>query len=1102
MIPSNPYIAGNPVRGEQKFIGRADVLRDVERTLRKPSTNALVLFGQRRIGKTSVLLHIEEALIAQQEYTPIYFDLQDKASLPLAEVLYQMAQRIAFVTKARLPDKKQFDEQGRFFRETFIPEAVTITNRRGLVLLLDEFDVLDQPQREQAGATFFPYLREWMKEAEGIQFVFVLGRRPEELSTDTLSAFKAISSRRVSLMAQEDTEAIIRQSEKDDSLSWSAEAVNRVWQWTQGHPYFTQLICSEIWETALDEEPDEPSPVTAEAVDAAIDKALEQGANAFQWIWNGLPPAERIVMAAMAEAKGERISREELADILHRSKVRLILRELELAPETLIHWDLLRPADNAFRFAVPLLRRWVSEEKPLQRVKADLDRLEPLAESLYTNGEGFYKIHNLDEAERQLRNALNTNPNHFRARLLLGQVLIGLGRVAEAVEELEPAYEFDPGSTRPGLIGALLAFAEMQNAKEQLQTYERILTIDPSQKTASEQRRAIIKSFAETAEHNNELEAALKYYQEIHDQENIRRIQDIQRKRELEELLIRAETHEKKGNWDNAIAIYAKLLEEFPDEKDWKTRLQHAQSQKALINIYNRAIGALERGDKPLAQTLFGKVISEQPNYKKTGWYLVRIFIGNTKYLRVLNIKRGVLAAVIFFGLIAIPFYAILYNQGYKRGQQDFKRELISKGILESTTTPISASSPPIDTSLTVRSNVYDDVVFIDEEAYSLDSMIIKLPLNGSYPMLLGNEGYAPFEEQQTLKPLSILWTILPTPTFFDRQMTLQNPLTLWVTLSTVVSKERMKNEGNASFEEQQTLKPPSTLWTVLPTSTFFYRQQTLQNPLTLWMTLPTVVSRESNEWTDPKTGMTFVWIEGGCFEMGSPEGEKDRDSDEQRHEVCLEKGFWMGQFEVTNRQYRTWKQEHDSQNYEGHSLNGGDKPVVYVSWDDATAFAKWLTEQHGGRYTFRLPTEAEWEYAARAGTKTAYFWGNDPNDACQYANVTDKTAGNAFGWNWMITCNDSYAVTAHVGSFQPNAFGLYDMAGNVWEWCYDWYSETYYSESPERNPEGPSLPGSGRVGRGGSWSTVARYYRSANRDDRPPADRLGGIGFRLVRLP
>jgi tetratricopeptide (TPR) repeat protein len=301
------------------------------------------------------------------------------------------------------------------------------------VLLLDEFDVLDLPQGEgQAGRTFFPFLQQWLKVARGLQFVFVLGRRPEELSTDTLAAFKDIPSRKISLMTRKACETIVRQSEHDESLLWSEEAVERLWYWTQGHPYFTQLLCSEIWEAMLHEDPIDPSVVGVDVVDNVVRRVLERGGNALQWIWNSLSPAERIVMAAMAESRADYINQDELTEILNKSKVRLILRELEVAPETLIRWDLLRAVSGGFRFAVPLLRRWISNEKPLRMVKAELDNLEPLAENLYRSADGFFSMGNLDEAERQLRNALNVNPNHFRARLMLGQVLVGQGNPSAA----------------------------------------------------------------------------------------------------------------------------------------------------------------------------------------------------------------------------------------------------------------------------------------------------------------------------------------------------------------------------------------------------------------------------------------------------------------------------------------------------------------------------------------------------------------------------------------------------------------------------------------------------------------------------------------------
>lgn len=262
----------------------------------------------------------------------------------------------------------------------------------------------------------------------------------------------------------------------------------------------------------------------------------------------------------------------------------------------------------------------------------------------------------------------------------------------------------------------------------------------------------------------------------------------------------------------------------------------------------------------------------------------------------------------------------------------------------------------------------------------------------------------------------------------------------------------------------------------------------------------PTALKKPGGIWRDPVTGMEFVWVPQGCFEMGSPSGEQGRYSDEGPvHEVCVD-GFWMGKYEVTNKEYRNFKSSHNSKEYEGKSLNAHNQPVVYVSWDDAKAFAKWLTRQNNGKYKFRLPTEAEWEYAARAGTQTARFWGDDPDDACRYANVHDLTSKRINKFNWKNhNCDDGYTVTAPVGSFQLNGFGLYDMIGNVWEWCEDIYSKNAYSNHSRNNPKN-TRGGSLRVLRGGSWFISAGYCRSANRRYFAPGYRYGYLGFRLLR--
>lgn len=257
--------------------------------------------------------------------------------------------------------------------------------------------------------------------------------------------------------------------------------------------------------------------------------------------------------------------------------------------------------------------------------------------------------------------------------------------------------------------------------------------------------------------------------------------------------------------------------------------------------------------------------------------------------------------------------------------------------------------------------------------------------------------------------------------------------------------------------------------------------------------------SQEAGQWIEPLTGMAFIHIPAGSFLMGSPDSEAGRYDDEGPvHEVTLD-GFSLGQYPVTNAQYRKWKPDHDSGEHKGHTFNGDHQPVVNVSWEDAAAYAEWMSQKAGRN--FRLPSEAEWEYACRAGTRTARFWGDNPDEACKYANVLDQTTQKTFNVDQeteIHKCDCGYAVTSPVGSFQPNAWGLYDMIGNIWEWCQDIYASDCYSKHAKKNPIYAS-GGSYRVLRGGSWYDVPRRARCARRYNRSPSDRDDGIGFRLA---
>jgi len=235
----------------------------------------------------------------------------------------------------------------------------------------------------------------------------------------------------------------------------------------------------------------------------------------------------------------------------------------------------------------------------------------------------------------------------------------------------------------------------------------------------------------------------------------------------------------------------------------------------------------------------------------------------------------------------------------------------------------------------------------------------------------------------------------------------------------------------------------------------------------------------------DSDVTMHFVPIPAGRFVMGSPEDEPGRDGDDPQHEVVITRPFLLGQHEVTQLQWRAVMEKDPS------GFTGDERlPVDSVEWDEAMEFCRRLSEKI--HRAARLPSEAEWEYACRAGTKTAFYFGERlrPRDA-NY----DWTEGGADG-------DTSLAKTTPVGSFRPNGFGLFDMHGNVREWCLDWYGRDYYLAGPKKDPRGPKN-GVERVLRGGSWDSYARRCRSAYRGGRRSGDRDETIGFRvLLEIP
>jgi formylglycine-generating enzyme required for sulfatase activity len=290
---------------------------------------------------------------------------------------------------------------------------------------------------------------------------------------------------------------------------------------------------------------------------------------------------------------------------------------------------------------------------------------------------------------------------------------------------------------------------------------------------------------------------------------------------------------------------------------------------------------------------------------------------------------------------------------------------------------------------------------------------------------------------------------------------------------------------------------------------------------------------------------LKMVLIPAGAFTMGSRESAEDTAAffnkldgvdhlkaaflqrEHPQHRVRITKPFYLGIYHVTRGQFRQFVNDtaYKTAAEKGEKPGGygwdGDKkigfnekyswrnagfeqtdehPVVNVSWNDAVAFCKWLSRKEGE--TYRLPTEAEWEYACRAGTTTRYYSGDDPETLAKVGNVADATAKKKFPhWKYTIKGSDGYVFTSPVGSFKPNAFGLYDMHGNASQWCADWYGADYYAASPANDPTGPDS-GHYHVLRGGSWFTGPSSARSAERYSRAPEGLGCENGFRVARTP
>ena len=268
-----------------------------------------------------------------------------------------------------------------------------------------------------------------------------------------------------------------------------------------------------------------------------------------------------------------------------------------------------------------------------------------------------------------------------------------------------------------------------------------------------------------------------------------------------------------------------------------------------------------------------------------------------------------------------------------------------------------------------------------------------------------------------------------------------------------------------------------------------------------------------------------MVVLPRGSYLMGSPaeDTHQGKDGEEQpQHRVDIGYAFAVGRFEITRDEYAAFVRDAALADPDGCNVHepprwptimglnwhntgfpqSGRDPAVCVSWLEAEAYTRWLSLKTGHRY--RLLSEAEWEYADRAGTHTQAYWGDDSAEACRYANGVDATLTERFSkvrWEDRVPCHDGHIFTAPVGSYRPNAFGLYDMEGNAFEWVEDCWADNYRGAPADGSARTAGTDCSNRVNRGGSWTSIPTGLRSAHRGvDNFENTRVVDLGFRVVR--
>lgn len=671
-VQQNPFVVGNSVGGTEVFVGREDLIRRVETTLLQPLELGIVLFGQRRAGKTSILQEIEARLRRDPRWVPVFFDLQGRAQASVDVIIRDLAGAIARACGRAEPS---FGVRGsEAFRTMWLPEVLaSLTPGARIVLLLDEFDVVADPKAPLANHALFEFLRGLCDgDHRGqIAVVYALGRTMEDLDISAGPLFRGLRTEHVSTLGRGDFDKLLAKGSTRGNVQWEAEATEHVWALTKGHAMLSQLLASYAWQAALER----PSRrVEARNIREIVPRVLQESRSIVGWLWLGLSPACRVVASALAENGSTAVSMDELERLLRQSGVRIMMGQLIEAPARLCDWDLLEETDerpSRFRFKVELLRQWIEKYQPFSKAREYLDRLNPNAHDDYLRALDRWNSSKTPEdivaVVRLLDLVLNDtrgNPNHVGATELLAEVHLSQDRLDEAIQVVERLLPSQTAALRPRYTQLLLLKAEGLKGEgaeaQRLQVYERILEVAPGTADAEAEVQAIWRERGKRALAAGQLEEALAAFERGHCEPQIAEVTRLFDRQRCAVVLERVTQLEAQENYDAAleeVSSHLSLIRRVQG-RDAETMLIRLAQEQQKLHLF-RLAG--ETNDAARAIDRLRQVVTIDPYYRDAARRLAAL-VNRRHGPRVLAWARQ------GFGGVVVALVVVLLGELYRSG--------------------------------------------------------------------------------------------------------------------------------------------------------------------------------------------------------------------------------------------------------------------------------------------------------------------------------------------------------------------------------------------------------------------------------------------------